>query len=34
MLDQLTALTRANMAEEADRFVAALAGNHILPEDF
>jgi hypothetical protein len=27
-------LTQANMAEEIDRFVAALNANHILPEDF
>ena len=36
--DVLTAdlrrLTRANMAEEIDRFVAALQADAILPEDF
>ncbi len=34
MLRDLKRLTRANMAEEIDRFVAALNADHILPEDF
>jgi hypothetical protein len=34
LFEDLRALTRANMEEEADRFVAALATDCILPEDF
>jgi hypothetical protein len=34
LIEDLQALTRANMEEEADRFSAALAGESILPEDF
>jgi len=34
MLRDLQRLTQANMAEEIDRFVAALHGDYILPEDF
>ncbi len=34
LLEDLRALTRTNMAEEADRFAAALAADSILPEDF
>jgi hypothetical protein len=34
VLDDLTRLTRANMEEEVDRFVDALARDLILPEDF
>jgi RNase P subunit RPR2 len=34
LIEDLRALTRANMEEEADRFAAALACNSILPEDF
>jgi hypothetical protein len=30
----LKQLMRANMAEEVDRFAAALAADFILPEDF
>lgn len=31
---ELDALARANMAEYADRFAAALHAGHLLPEDF
>jgi len=34
LIGDLQALMRANMEEEIERFVAALAGGHILPEDF
>jgi hypothetical protein len=34
LIEDLRALTRANMKEEADRFVAALATDSVLPEDF
>jgi RNase P subunit RPR2 len=34
LIEDLRALTRANMEDEADRFAAALAGDCILPEDF
>lgn len=34
LLDDLTLLTRANMEEQAERFVAAIWANQILPEDF
>jgi hypothetical protein len=34
MLCDLKCLTRANMADEIDRFTAALHAGHILPEDF
>jgi hypothetical protein len=34
MLRDLQRLTQANMAEEIERFTAALDGDHILPEDF
>src|SRR5262245_17833574 len=34
LIEDLRALTRANMEEEADRFAAALASDSILPEDF
>jgi hypothetical protein len=34
LIEDLRALTRANMEEEADRFGAALATGCILPEDF
>jgi hypothetical protein len=34
MLADLQRLTRANMVEEMDRFVAALQADLILPEDF
>ena len=34
LLEDLRALTRANMEEEADRFSTALATDSILPEDF
>jgi hypothetical protein len=34
MINDLRRLTRANMAVEVDRFVAALAHDLILPEDF
>ena len=34
LIEDLRALTRANMEEEADRFAAALATGCILPEDF
>ncbi len=34
ILDDLTKLTRANMEEEVERFIAALDADTILPEDF
>jgi hypothetical protein len=34
LIDDLEQLTRANMAEEIDRFAAALEANAILPMDF
>jgi hypothetical protein len=34
LIEDLRALTRANMKEEADRFATALAAGGILPEDF
>jgi hypothetical protein len=34
LLDDLNLLARANMEDQVERFVAALASNHILPEDF
>lgn len=34
LIDDLTHLTRANMEEDVERFVAALAADHLLPEDF
>ena len=34
LIEDLRALTRANMEDEADRFAAALASDSILPEDF
>ena len=34
LIEDLRALTRANMEEEADRFALALASDSILPEDF
>jgi len=34
LIEDLRALTRANMEEEADRFAGALASDSILPEDF
>ena len=34
MLGDLRRLTQANMAEEIDRFVAALQSDAVLPEDF
>src|SRR3954470_3630558 len=34
ILRDLNLLTRANMEEEVDRFVAALANDYIIPEDF
>jgi hypothetical protein len=34
LIEDLQALTRANMAEEVDRSAAALASDSILPEDF
>jgi RNase P subunit RPR2 len=34
LFEDLRAVTRANMEEEADRFAAALATDSILPEDF
>jgi hypothetical protein len=33
-MEDLRALTRANMEEEADRLAGALASGSILPEDF
>ncbi len=34
MLDDLKRLTHANMADQIDRFVAALEADLVLPEDF
>jgi hypothetical protein len=34
ILDDLTALTEANMLDQIDGFVAALWAGQILPEDF
>ena len=34
MLDDLQRLAQANMADQVDRFITALNGDHILPEDF
>jgi hypothetical protein len=34
MLDDLQRLAQANMADQIDRFITALQGDHILPEDF
>jgi len=34
VLDDLNILVRANMEDQIDRFVAALNGDKILPEDF
>ena len=34
LIDDLRALTRANMQEELDRFALALSNDSILPEDF
>lgn len=34
MLDDLKRLTHANMADQIDRFVAALDADLVLPEDF
>jgi hypothetical protein len=34
MIEDLRALTRANMEEETERFALALANDSILPEDF
>ncbi|HEY6636684.1 MAG TPA: hypothetical protein VIZ61_03285 [Solirubrobacterales bacterium] len=34
LIEDLRALTRANMKEEADRFVTALVTDSVLPEDF
>jgi len=34
LIEDLRALTRANMEDEADRFAAALASDSVLPEDF
>jgi len=34
MLSDLRRLTQANMAEEIERFIAALQADNILPEDF
>ena len=34
LIEDLRALTRANMEDEAERFAKALASNTILPEDF
>jgi hypothetical protein len=34
LIEDLRALTRANMEEEADSFAMALASDSILPEDF
>jgi hypothetical protein len=33
-MEDLRALIRANMSEEAERFATALATDSILPEDF
>jgi hypothetical protein len=34
LMEDLHALARANMEDEIERFVAALNGDHLLPEDF
>jgi hypothetical protein len=34
LLDDLNLLARANMEEQVERFVGALAAGHVLPEDF
>ena len=34
LMQDLRAVIRANMSEEAERFVTALATDSILPEDF
>ncbi len=34
LVSDLRELTRANMEDDVDRFVAALAANYVLPEDF
>ena len=34
LVEDLRALTRSNMEDEADRFAMALASDSILPEDF
>jgi hypothetical protein len=34
MLDDLQRLAQSNMADQVDRFITALQGDHILPEDF
>jgi hypothetical protein len=34
LLNDLTLLARANMEEEVERFVAALAAGHVVPSDF
>ena len=34
MLADLQRLAQANMADQMDRFITALHGDHILPEDF
>ena len=34
LIEDLSRLTRANMEDEAERFITALAGDHILAEDF
>jgi hypothetical protein len=34
MLDDLQRLAQANMTDQVDRFITALQGDHILPEDF
>lgn len=34
LIEDLSRLTRANMEDEAERFIVALAGDHILAEDF
>ena len=34
LIRDLSMLTRANMQEEVDRFVAALHANWVIPEDF
>lgn len=34
LLDDLNALTRANIEQQADRFISAIWANEVLPEDF
>lgn len=34
LVSDLRQLTRANMEEDVERFVVAMTGGHILPEDF